>query len=71
MYSILRKFAAIALVAMVLFFTVISILSIWGIINVEHVLSKTLTTLLVIFVSAAIMLFIFAIVFRDKDAEGK
>lgn len=69
MYSILRKFAAIALVAMVLFFTVISILSIWGIINVEHVLSKTLTTLLVIFVSAAIMLFIFAIVFRDKEAE--
>lgn len=69
MYSILRKFAAIALVVMVLFFTVISILSIWGIINVEHVLSKTLTTLLVIFVSAAIMLFIFAIVFRDKEPE--
>ena len=67
MYAILRKFAAIALVAMVLFFTVMSILSIWGLIEVEHVLSKTLTTLLVIFVAAAVMLFIFAIVFRDKD----
>jgi hypothetical protein len=67
MYSILRKFAAIALVLMVLFFTAISILSIWGIIDIEHVLSKTLSTLLVIFVSSAIVLFIFAIVFRDKE----
>lgn len=68
MYSLLRKFAAIALVLMVLFFTAISILSIWGIIDIEHVLSKTLSTLLVIFVSSAIVLFIFAIVFRDKES---
>jgi len=70
MYSILRKAASIILVLMVLFFTTISILAIWDIIEVERILSKTLGTLLVIFVAAAIMLFIFAVIFKtDADKQ--
>lgn len=70
MYSILRKGASIILILLVLFFTTISILAIWDIIEIEHVMSKTLGTLLVIFVAAAIMLFIFAVVFKsDADKE--
>ena len=70
MYSILRKTASIILVLMVLFFTTISILAIWDIIEVERILSKTLGTLLVIFVAAAIILFIFAVIFKsDADRE--
>jgi glucan phosphoethanolaminetransferase (alkaline phosphatase superfamily) len=71
MYSILRKAASIILVLMVLFFTTISILAIWDIIEVERILSKTLGTLLVIFVAAAIMLFIFAVIFKtDADRNN-
>ncbi len=75
MYSNLRKIASVALVSLVLFFTTISILAIWDIIEVERIMSKTLGTLLVIFVAAAIMLFIFAVLFKsdaekDKNTDG-
>ena len=67
MFNYVRKFSAIALVALVLFFTVISILAIWDIIEIERILQKSLSTLLVIFVSSAIVLFIFAILFKSED----
>ena len=67
MISSVRKFAAIALVALVLFFTAISILAIWDIIQIEQILQKSLSTLLVIFVSSAIALFIFAVLYKAEE----
>ena len=69
MINSIRKFAALALAALVLFFTVISILAIWDVIDIKNVLGKSLGTLLIIFISSAIMLFIFAIVFRSDDEK--
>jgi len=70
MYVWLRKFASIILVALVFFFTVISILAIWDVIEIEHVLSKTFSSLLVIFTASAIVLFIFAVVYKN-DHDNK
>jgi hypothetical protein len=62
-----RKAISIFLSFLVLFFTILSVLSIWDIIEIKHVLTKTLTTLLVLFVSAAIILFIFAVLYKGGE----
>jgi predicted RND superfamily exporter protein len=62
-----RKGISILLALLALFFTVISILAVWDIINIEHIISKTLTTLLIIFISAAVMLFIFSVLYKGGD----
>jgi predicted RND superfamily exporter protein len=67
MFNNFRKTAAILLSLIVLFFTVISVLAIWDVIDIQHILSKSLGTLLVIFVSSAIILFIFAVIMKEED----
>lgn len=62
-----RRGIAILLSILALFFTVISILAVWDIINIEHIIRKTLTTLLIIFVSAAVMLFIFSVLYKPDS----
>jgi hypothetical protein len=64
-----RKIVSTVLVVLVLFFTVISILAIWDLIPIEDIFSKTLKTLLVLFVSSAILLFIFAILFKSENEK--
>jgi len=65
-----RRGIAILLAILAMFFTVMSILAVWDIINIQHIISKTLTTLLIIFVSAAVMLFIFSVLYKP-DADKK
>ena len=62
-----RKGISILLAILALFFTVISILAVWDIIEIEHIISKTLTTLLIIFISAAVILFIFSVLYKGGD----
>ena len=65
----MKKILTYMLATMVLIFTVIAILSIWDIITIEDVLWKSLKTLLVLFVSSAIVTFILQITQDDKAAE--
>ena len=62
-----RRGISILLALLALFFTVISILAVWDIITIEHIISKTLTTLLIIFIAAAVMLFIFSVLYKSGD----
>ena len=66
-----RKGISVLLALMVLFFTVLSILAVWDIINIQHIISKTLTTLLIIFVSTAVMLFIFSVLYKPDENSKK
>lgn len=66
----LKKIASYALVAMVLAFTVLGLLSIWDIISIEKVMQKTLLSLFVIFIASVVVLFIFGVVIReDKNSK--
>lgn len=65
----MKKILTYMLATMVFIFTVIAILSIWDIITIEDVLWKSLKTLLVLFVSSAIVTFILQITQDDKAAE--
>ncbi|MDT8309052.1 MAG: hypothetical protein RQ866_05940 [Bacteroidales bacterium] len=62
----MRKFAAGVLMIMTIFITVLAILAIWDIIEVKNILTKALGTLLIIFSSSAVILFIFSLIFKDK-----
>jgi len=64
----IRKTFSVILATLVLFFTVICILAIWDIIDIERVFQKSMATLFVLFIASAIMLFIFAVVYKN---EGK
>ncbi len=62
-----RKGISILLATLTIFFTVLAILGIWDIIDVKHIASKSLYSILVIFVSAAILLFIFSVLYKSGD----
>lgn len=64
-----RKGISILLSLLVLFFTILAILAVWDIIDVERIVQKTLTTLLIIFVSSAVMLFIFSVLYKGGDGQ--
>lgn len=70
MNNLIRKSAAIVFTVLVLFFAILSILAVWEIISITDVLSKSFKTLLIIFISSAVTLFIFSMLFRH-DEEGK
>jgi hypothetical protein len=67
MNAILKKTAAIILVVIILCFTIIALLGIWGVINLENVMWKAIQSLMVVFIASAIMLFIFTYLVKDKD----
>ena len=65
-----RKGAALILAALVLFFTTATIGDIWGWWEIEDIFNKSLKTLLVIFLSSAILLFVFAVIYKSDDGKG-
>jgi len=62
-----RKGISILLSVLTLFFTVLAILAVWDIIDVKQIISKTLTTFLIIFISSAVILFIFSVLYKGGD----
>jgi len=62
-----RKGVALVLIGLVLFFMSLWILSIWDIIEIERVLSKSLMTLLVIFIGSGVMMFIFSLIYKSDE----
>lgn len=66
----LKKIASYTLVAMVLCFTILGLLSIWDIISIQDVMRKILLSLFVIFIASVVVLFIFGVVIReDKNPK--
>jgi hypothetical protein len=57
------------LILLVLIFTVIAILGIWEVIDLDKVLQKILSSLIVIFAASAVVLFIFAVLIRGTEEK--
>lgn len=62
----LRKISGYLLVTIVFILTTFAILGIWGIIDFEHIIRKAITSLFIVFIAAAIILFIFTVIIREK-----
>jgi uncharacterized membrane protein len=70
MNKVIKQVIVWFLVLLILLFTIIAILGIWDVISLEKVLRKLLETLVVIFASGAVILFIFSVVGKEID-QGK
>jgi len=60
-----KRIAGYILIGLVFLITIISILSIWDIINIEIDLWKVLTSLFIVFIATTIVLFIFSVLLKE------
>ena len=65
--SSIKKGAAYILRILVLIISIVAILGIWGVIDVEYILGNMFKTLLVILAATAVIVFIFSIFLRDGN----
>ena len=63
----MKRGSAIVLAVSVLVVTVLSLLHIWGVLDITGLLSKAVQSLIVIFVASAVLLFIFAVFFKPDN----
>lgn len=64
-----KRIVSYILIGLVLIFTVIAILGIWDLIDLEHIMVNTLYSLLVIFAASAVILFIFSVLIKDDEKQ--
>ncbi len=64
-----KKIVSYLLIFLVLVFTVIAILGIWEVIDLDNVLRKIMSSLIVIFAAAAVVLFIFAVLIKEPGRD--
>jgi len=66
--NLAKKIVSYVLIALVLVFTIVSILGIWDIIqNLENVVLNIIYSLIVIFAASAVILFIFNVFMKDPN----
>ena len=62
-----RKITGFVLVGLILVFTIVAILGIWGVIDLEEVMMKVLSSLLVVFVASAVVLFVTTVLIKEES----
>lgn len=62
-----KKITAYLLSTLIIVCTTIALMAIWDIIDLQDVMRKILTSLLVIFASSVVTLFIFNVVLKDTN----
>jgi uncharacterized membrane protein YidH (DUF202 family) len=67
----IKRVTAYILVFIILVMTVVAILGIWDIVNLESILRRTMTSLFVVFISSVIVLFIFTVLIKENENRGK
>ena len=69
----IKQIVSYILIGLVLVFTFISILGIWGLVSIDlqKVMLNTLYSLLVVFAASAVVLFIVTVLLRDDESKNK
>ena len=67
----IKKTVSYILIGLILIFTLISILGIWGLIDIDlqKVMLNTLYSLLVVFAASAVILFIFTVFIKEDERK--
>lgn len=68
--STIRKATAYILISLIVFSTIIGLLAIWDIIDVQEVMKKVFSSIFLVFVSSVVILFIFSVLFKDNDKKA-
>lgn len=69
MYNV-RKITGYILVGLIVIFTFVAILGIWDIISLEEILTKVLSSLLVVFVATAVVLFVTTVLIKEEQKRN-
>lgn len=69
MNSKLKKTVAYILVGMVIIFTGVGLLGVWDVIDLHDLWRKLIYSLLVVFMSSIILLFIFSVFIKDDKKQ--
>jgi polyferredoxin len=64
-----KKIVSYILIGLVLFFTVMAVLGVWGFIEFEDVIRKIMSSLLIIFAASAVVLFIFTVLIKENGPQ--
>ena len=64
-----RKGISILLAVLTLFFATLAILGIWEIIDVKNIAWKSVSSIFVIFIASAIVLFIFSVIYKGNEEQ--
>ena len=67
--SAVKKITAYVLISLIVFSTVIGLLAIWDVIDVQEVMKKVLSSIFIVFVSSVVVLFIFLLIFVYSDMK--
>jgi predicted acyltransferase len=65
----MKKVVSYILIGLVLVFTLVALLGIWGVIDLEQVMSKIIYSLLTVFAASAVVLFIFTVLIKDDTTN--
>lgn len=65
MNSIFKKTLGYLLITLIIFFTIISLLAIWDIINIQFIFRKIFLSILTIFITVLILYFIISTIFKN------
>jgi hypothetical protein len=66
-----RKITGFLLVGLIIVFTLVGILAIWGVIDLEDVMIKVFSSLLVVFVASAVVLFITTVLINNDQTKNQ
>jgi hypothetical protein len=64
-----KRIIAYILTGLVLLFAVVTLLGVWGFIDLEDLFVRMFKSIIVILATAAIIVFIFAILIRDNEQK--
>ncbi len=67
MSNSIKKIISYLLIGLVLIFTVIALLGIWEVINLDEIIRKMFVSLMVVFAASAVILFIFSVLIKNDD----
>lgn len=67
----IRKIIAYTLSVLVLLFSIVAILGIWDVIDIEYLISRMFKSLMVILAAAAVIVLIFSILDRPERHERR
>ena len=65
----MKKIISYVLITMVLLFTIVALLGIWGIIDLRNIMMNTVFSLIVIFAASAVILFIYTVFLKESDSS--
>ena len=71
MNNSIKKVISYLLIGLVLLFTIIALLGIWEVIDLDEIIRKMFISLMVVFAASAVILFIFSVLIKSDDQRPR